>query len=386
MQLAAKALFNKLESVEIIGHNLAFDLAFLGNEFSFRPTKVWDTCTAIRLLENDDKAEVKYTNGDHYEPHPDDYHSKLGPALGHYICVWIDKELGGGGQSDFHAAQLTDEQYVYSGLDVRYLHLLAERLRVEIAVAGMEEIAAIEMELISTLAVSAELAGIPADAAGFDKAISWRVAAREDAGTKIEETMKAAGFDTAPFYQQKRKRDPLTLNPNSKLLKEAFFANQKDEEDVLIVLPKTKKGNPSFTDEALKDVKHPVARAYRAYNELHSAINTLQQRRAHIWEKTGCVHPTMRLLGTNTGRITVADPAMQNVPREERGDYRAPAGKMFVNGDLSKIELRAQAHFSGDPGLKEIFTLSAKDPDDPQGNLYAVTGAKVARRRTQGDP
>lgn len=91
---------------------------------------------------------------------------------------------------------------------------------------------------------------------------------------------------------------------------------------------------------------------------------------------TDAIHPTFNLLGANTGRITVSDPAMQNVPTdpESRGMYRAPAGMVFVQGDLSRIELRAQAQFSGDPAMFTAFNLPKSDP---LGDLYAITGSKI---------
>jgi DNA polymerase I-like protein with 3'-5' exonuclease and polymerase domains len=118
-------------------------------------------------------------------------------------------------------------------------------------------------------------------------------------------------------------------------------------------------------------VKHPVAKAYLEYDRLRSELLTLRQRRKHVWV-TDAIHPTFNLPGANTGRITVSDPAMQNVPTdpESRGMYRAPAGMVFVQGDLSRIEF-AQAQFSGDTAMIAAFNLPKSDP---RGDLYAITG------------
>src|SRR5262249_34220248 len=152
-------------------------------------------------------------------------------------------------ESDFGARTLTDEQYVYAGNDARYLPALAEHLCSELAAAGMEEVSALEMDLISW-AAEAELTGIPADAQAMDEAIQRRARAQESLATQIEGAMQTAGFDTAPFYKRKRKRDPLTLNVNSTLLKKAFFSNREDEEGNTVILPLTPKDQPSFTEEA----------------------------------------------------------------------------------------------------------------------------------------
>jgi hypothetical protein len=374
MRREVSALLEKISSIETLGHNLSFDLTFLGNEFGFNPKKVWDTCAAVKLLENDDHVEIHAVDGGHYDHDPRDYHAGLGAALYHYAGIDIDKGLGGGGNSGFGAELLSDEQYVYSGNDARYIPTLVEHLKLEITLADMDAVAALEFDLIPWSA-RAELTGVPTDAPAMDVAIGKRVEALKVVEAHVEEEMKGSGFDTAPFYQQKRKRDPLKFNANSTLLKQAFFTGRLDEEGAVITLPPTLKGNPSFTEEALKEVKHPVARAYLEYDRLCSEILTLRQRRKHVWD-TDAVHPTFNLLGANTGRITVSDPAMQNVPTdsESRGMYKAPPGMVFVQGDLSRIELRAQAQFSGDSAMIAAFNLPKSDP---LGDLYAITGSKI---------
>ena len=120
MRREVSGLLKKLSTVELLGHNLSFDLTFLGNEFGFNPAKVWDTCAAVKLLENDDKAEIHALDGGHYDHDPSEYHAALGSALYYYASVDIDKELGGGGESGFGKEVLSDEQYVYAGNDVRH--------------------------------------------------------------------------------------------------------------------------------------------------------------------------------------------------------------------------------------------------------------------------
>ena len=123
---------------------------------------------------------------------------------------------------------------------------------------GSRAIAQLEFDIIPWSA-RAELTGVPTDAPAMDGAIERRVQAQREAEAAIEEAMKVAGFDPTPFYQHKRKRDPLKFNANSTLLKKAFFTDRIDEEGSKIVLPTTLKGHPSFTEDAFKEMKHPVA-------------------------------------------------------------------------------------------------------------------------------
>jgi DNA polymerase I-like protein with 3'-5' exonuclease and polymerase domains len=82
---------------------------------------------------------------------------------------------------------------------------------------------------------------------------------------------------------------------------------------------------------------------------------------------------------------------MQNVPREAeaRDLYQAPQGWVFVHGDLSKIEPRAQAQFSKCPVRLELLN---RPSDDSRGDIYAVLGSKITATpvaeilRTKGHP
>src|SRR5262249_34252936 len=54
IRLAVEVLLERLRTVELIGHNLRFDLTFLEHEFGWRTNRVWDTWIAAELLLNDD--------------------------------------------------------------------------------------------------------------------------------------------------------------------------------------------------------------------------------------------------------------------------------------------------------------------------------------------
>jgi DNA polymerase-1 len=76
---------------------------------------------------------------------------------------------------------------------------------------------------------------------------------------------------------------------------------------------------------------------------------------------TGRLHTTFDQTGTATGRLSSADPNLQNIPirtelgREIRAAFTTAPGCLLLAADYSQIELRLLAHFSKDPLLLEAF-------------------------------
>ena len=76
---------------------------------------------------------------------------------------------------------------------------------------------------------------------------------------------------------------------------------------------------------------------------------------------TGRLHTTFGQTGTATGRLSSANPNLQNIPirtelgREIRAAFTAEPGHVLLAADYSQIELRLLAHFSKDPLLVEAY-------------------------------
>ena len=78
-------------------------------------------------------------------------------------------------------------------------------------------------------------------------------------------------------------------------------------------------------------------------------------------KKTGRIHTTFNQAVTATGRLSSANPNIQNIPvmtelgREIRKAFVADTGFLFVSFDYSQIELRVAAHIANDEKMIEAF-------------------------------
>jgi DNA polymerase I len=98
---------------------------------------------------------------------------------------------------------------------------------------------------------------------------------------------------------------------------------------------------------------------YRELTKLKSTYADALPRLIH--PATGRLHTRFSQTGTATGRLSSANPNLQNIPvrtelgREIRAAFVAPPGKLLLSADYSQIELRILAHLSGDAVLVEAF-------------------------------
>ena len=107
---------------------------------------------------------------------------------------------------------------------------------------------------------------------------------------------------------------------------------------------------------------HPIARMVLDYRQLTKLKSTyVDALPALISPATGRLHTTFGQTGTATGRLSSANPNLQNIPirtelgRGIRAAFIAEPGHVLLTADYSQIELRLLAHFSGDPLLVEAY-------------------------------
>jgi DNA polymerase I-like protein with 3'-5' exonuclease and polymerase domains len=321
-------LWEPLAETQVVCHNAAFDLGFLGR-LGFVPGRVHDTL----LLSN-----VLYAGG----------RTKGVAPLRHGLKDCCRRELGRELAKDLQASDwsgsLTHDQLAYAATDAAVLAPLYRALSDKLKAGGLTEAAAIESAAIPAVAwLSA--AGVPFDAA------RWRAIARAAAAEAAK--AKAALEAAAP-------ERPGTL------FGESWNWDSPDQVTEALRLV----GCPveSTADGVLAALDHPLANLLRNYREAQKRATTYGDTWLQHVASDGRIYPRWVQLGANSGRMACSSPNMQNLPR---GEYRkcvaAPPGRVLVKADYSQVELRIAAKVSGDKGLvaayergDDLHTLTAR--------------------------
>ncbi|MDH3519085.1 MAG: DNA polymerase I [Myxococcales bacterium] len=170
------------------------------------------------------------------------------------------------------------------------------------------------------------------------------------------------------------------LISSPKQLQQILFEKLK-----LPVVRKTKTGYS--TDEGVLEqlaAQHELPARILAYRRLAKLKNTYVDALPRLVnETTGRIHPTYNQLGAATGRLSAANPNVQNIPiRSEEGvrirEAFVPAeGCRLVSADYSQVELRILAHYSGDESLIEAFRRNEDIHRRTAAEVWSVTPEDV---------
>jgi DNA polymerase I len=220
---------------------------------------------------------------------------------------------------------------------------LANALRGEVEQAGLIKLyEEMDLPLVPVLA-RMEQAGVKIDTSALSQMSSEL---EREIAVKAKEVYEAAGME---------------FNVGSpKQLGDVLFNRMN--------LPKPVKYGKGRTISTAVDVleelaeNHPIARMVLDYRQLTKLKSTyVDALPLLINSSTGRLHTTFGQTGTATGRLSSANPNLQNIPirtelgRGIRAAFIAEAGHVLLTADYSQIELRLLAHFSHDRLLVEAY-------------------------------
>lgn len=329
--------------IEKIGQNLKYDLLMLKKYGVDVQGKLFDTMIAHYLIEpemrhNMDMMAMTYLN---YQP------------------VEIEALIGKKGKGQLNMRDVDVQKVVeYAGEDADITLQLRDAFAPRLEKDNLNKLFdQVEMPLVQVL-TDLELEGITIDTNALAE-----LSATLDVDMKQvqQEIFEIAG---GPFNIGSPKQlgeilfDQLKLDKNAK---------------------KTKTGQYATGEEILSklEAEHEIARKILDYRELIKLKNTyVDALPLLISKRTGRIHTSFNQAVASTGRLSSANPNLQNIPiRTLRGqEIRkafVPRGPEFLimSADYSQIELRIMAAFSGDQTMLDAFNNNV--------DIHTQTASKV---------
>lgn len=180
--------------------------------------------------------------------------------------------------------------------------------------------------------------------------------AMEETGIRIDKGYceTAYAYETAQMHTHAKEFKELSGVPllDSRLVLAKAFTAAGEK------YPLTEKGNPSFTDEVLEGFTTPLAQVLRNYRTAVKRGNTYFANFLYYADAGDRIHPNMRQAGTDTGRMSYSNPNLQNVPKEDEGEF--PIRRSFVPDspdhllvaiDYNQMEYRMLLEYAKEAGV-----------------------------------
>ena len=231
----------------------------------------------------------------------------------------------------------TEDEFV---LSAGALKALTEKMNNEIEKNGQSHLLYdIEIPLSEVLS-SMECEGFEVDKAGI---IAFGNKLEDDIRVLQENIYEEVGYE---------------FNINSpKQLGVALF------EDLGLPAKKKTKSGYSTNADVLESLvyAHPVIQMILDYRTFAKLKSTYCDGLVKVIGDDGRIHSTLNQTETRTGRISSAEPNLQNIPvrsalgREMRKFFTASEGKVLVDADYSQIELRVLADIANDRTMIDSF-------------------------------
>lgn len=150
----------------------------------------------------------------------------------------------------------------------------------------------------------------------------------------------------------------------------------------------TDKGAPQFDKDALafyeqfgeNQAVRQVAQYIRAVRHIEDIRDRYSSKFLQLRDALDVVHCNINVMGARTSRMSVSDPALQQLPRDDmviRGSFIPRPGFVFISCDLDQVEARLMAHLSDDPGLIAAFL---------EADTHGPDFFTVISRTLHGDP
>lgn len=142
----------------------------------------------------------------------------------------------------------------------------------------------------------------------------------------------------------------------------------------------TPTGQVSVDADALKAIDDPAARAVVRWRFVHRVRGTYLEKMLAAAgggvEGIGYIHPEIRPMEAKTSRMSVSNPPMQQMPRDDpivRNGVVPREGDVMITGDFGQIEMRLWASMNKDEALLAAF----KESDETGADFFVTVGRQL---------
>ncbi len=158
-------------------------------------------------------------------------------------------------------------------------------------------------------------------------------------------------------------------------------------EDMKLPAQGIKKGKTAYSTAASELDKlrfvHPIINLITQYREYTKLKSTYIDALPKLVDENSRLHTDFRLTIAQTGRLSSAEPNLQNIPvrteigKKIREAFVAGKGKVLVSADYSQFELRLAAALAGDKELIELFNQNADIHTETAAQVYDIKPHEV---------
>lgn len=337
--------------------NAAFDLGFLRGEGIVLGGDIFDTMIAAKLINNGNGSK-----------------NDLGSIVKRILSVELSKEL----QKADWSGELTEEQLRYAARDAIVLPRLSQQLAMLLSSTMVDQVSLftifeLEMSCLRPIGLM-QWHGFGFDTVGalaLMKTLSGEAEVRLQAMlTALDEAIRERNPGDPTVWLPReadgnfntRAKTEGSIKKGTKVF--AGFNPRSGPQMALrlqqagVILRPDTKGKPSMDQNLLAFVKkqYPLVAQYLEWKEQVTLVSAVEKLIKSVGPD-GRIHGSYRQMGTDTGRLSCAEPNLQQIPRaaEFRRLFRADEGYKLVVADFSQVELRVAAQLSGEQRMIDAY-------------------------------
>jgi DNA polymerase-1 len=323
---------------DYVAHNLVFDDAMLHNALGvgLPETRSHDTRLKAHVLESTHSLALKSLAKRHVDPRAAMLQDDLGDVMAKSGWTWATIPLN------------YEPYWSYGALDTILTYQLDDVLD-----------PAVQREAPASYAL--------------ELAVAWVCERMERNGVLVDREYTRAFADELSAYMQQAEawcQAEYGVYPGSNVkVIEALQA------EGIEFTRYTEAGKLSLDKFVLGAIDHPLAQTVLGRRQAQKMVSTYLLNYLSMSERDGRIHPSINTVGgtgknpfepggssgVRTGRMSMSDPNLQNVPIRGRAGKRlrrcfvADQGNTWVKCDADQIEMRMLAHMSNDQRMIEAF-------------------------------